>query len=113
MPLWIRVSLLYYRMQHAPCSVQFKLQGTAAWAKNRIKLSNKEKYEMRNAFAVAIGLILARVAIFAQAPVDSPAPPDTEIRKILADRVGSENLGIGIVVGVIDAKGRRVVAYGS
>ncbi len=68
---------------------------------------------MRNAFAVAIGLILARVAMFAQAPVDSPAPPDTEIRKILADRIGSENLGIGIVVGVIDAKGRRVVAYGS
>ncbi len=40
-------------------------------------------------------------------------PSDAEIRKILAERVGAENQGIGIVVGVIDATGRRVVAYGS
>uniref|UniRef100_Q01QS0 Beta-lactamase n=1 Tax=Solibacter usitatus (strain Ellin6076) TaxID=234267 RepID=Q01QS0_SOLUE len=40
-------------------------------------------------------------------------PPDVEIRKILAERVGPENLGSTIVVGVIDAQGRRVVAYGS
>jgi hypothetical protein len=38
---------------------------------------------------------------------------DAEIHKILVDRIGSENTGIGIVVGVIDAKGQRVVAYGS
>ena len=40
-------------------------------------------------------------------------PPDEQVRKILADRVGAENAGIGIVVGVIDANGRRVVPYGS
>jgi CubicO group peptidase (beta-lactamase class C family) len=40
-------------------------------------------------------------------------PSDAEIRKILAERVGAENLGSGIVVGVIDANGRRIVAYGS
>lgn len=40
-------------------------------------------------------------------------PSDAEIHKILVDRVGSENLGIGIVVGVIDSNGRRVIAYGS
>ena len=40
-------------------------------------------------------------------------PSDAEIRKILVDRVGAENLGIGMVVGVIDSHGRRVVAYGS
>lgn len=33
--------------------------------------------------------------------------------KFSADRVGAENLGIGMVVGVIDANGRRVVACGS
>ena len=63
----------------------------------------------RTALFLAASLITA----FAQAPVDSPVPPDAEIRKILADRVGSENLGIAMVVGVIDAKGRRVVSYGS
>jgi D-alanyl-D-alanine-carboxypeptidase/D-alanyl-D-alanine-endopeptidase len=40
-------------------------------------------------------------------------PSDAEIRKILVERVGAENRGIGIVVGVIDANGRRVVSYGS
>ena len=37
----------------------------------------------------------------------------SEIRNILATRVGAENQGIGIVVGVIEPKGRRVIAYGS
>jgi hypothetical protein len=48
------------------------------------------------------------VAFSAQAPVGSPVPADSEIRKILADRIGSETLGTGIVFGVINAKGRRV-----
>src|SRR5437763_47968 len=67
----------------------------------------------RTSFLFAIGIIFLRTAMFAQAPVDSPVPPDTEIRQILADRIGGENLGIGMVVGVIDPKGRRVVSYGS
>src|SRR5581483_6818 len=40
-------------------------------------------------------------------------PADAEIHKILVQRVGAGNRGIAIVVGVIDASGRRVVAYGS
>lgn len=44
---------------------------------------------------------------------DSPVPPGAEIHKILADRIGAENLGSALVVGVIDSKGRRVVSYGS
>jgi serine-type D-Ala-D-Ala carboxypeptidase/endopeptidase len=67
----------------------------------------------RNAFVFAIGVILLRTAAFAQAQVNSPVPPDPDIHKILVDRIGAENLGIGIVVGVIDPNGRRVVAYGS
>jgi len=43
----------------------------------------------------------------------SQVPSDTEIRKILADRVADENSGIGIVVGVVDASGRRLVSYGT
>ena len=61
----------------------------------------------------AIAFILMAAAAFAQPPGDSPFPPDAEIRQILAGRIGTENLGIGMVVGMIDAKGRRVVAYGS
>jgi len=58
-------------------------------------------------------MILAPVSSFAQTPADSSIPSDAEIRKILKDHVGPENLGIGIVVGVIDARGRRIIAYGS
>jgi CubicO group peptidase (beta-lactamase class C family) len=52
-------------------------------------------------------VLLSCAAAFAQMPADA------EIRKILMERVGSETAGFGIVVGVIDANGRRVVAYGS
>jgi D-alanyl-D-alanine-carboxypeptidase/D-alanyl-D-alanine-endopeptidase len=46
------------------------------------------------------------------AGVAAVAPSDAEIRQILVNRIDKEKQGVGIVVGVIDAKGRRVVAYG-
>lgn len=51
--------------------------------------------------------------IFFSTVLAAQVPSDAEIRKILADRIGAENRGIGIVVGVIDANGRRIVGYGS
>ena len=41
------------------------------------------------------------------------SPSDSEIRQILVKRIDEEKQGAGIVIGVIDAKGRRVVSYGS
>jgi CubicO group peptidase (beta-lactamase class C family) len=58
-----------------------------------------------------VALLLAGFTLFA--PAFCQVPSDAEIRKILAERVGAENNGIGIVVGVVDANGRRVVSYGS
>ena len=55
---------------------------------------------------VIAALLLSSASAFAQ------TPSDAEIRKILSDRVWAENLGIGIVVGVIEANGRRVFAFG-
>src|ERR1700722_15835524 len=43
----------------------------------------------------------------------SAAPLDAEIRRILAERIDVQKQGVGIVVGVIDSRGRRVVAYGA
>lgn len=40
-------------------------------------------------------------------------PTDTEIRQILVERLGPEDRGVGIVVGVIGPEGRRVISYGS
>src|SRR5260370_10811538 len=59
-----------------------------------------------------IALLVAGVTLSCT-PAFTQVPSDTEIRKILADRVGAENNGIGIVVGIVDANGRRIVSYGS
>lgn len=40
-------------------------------------------------------------------------PPDSEIRRILVERIDALHKGVGIVVGVIEPQGRRIVAYGS
>jgi len=39
-------------------------------------------------------------------------PSDAEIREILVDRIDVQKQSVGIVVGVIEPSGRRVVAYG-
>jgi serine-type D-Ala-D-Ala carboxypeptidase/endopeptidase len=52
-------------------------------------------------------------SLFAQSSAPTPFPPDSEIRQMLADRVGDPKRGVAVVVGLIDASGRRVVSYGS
>src|SRR5215468_6447510 len=42
-----------------------------------------------------------------------PVPGTDEIREILARRVDQQKQAVGIVVGVIEPNGRRVVAYGN
>ncbi|MGA7969298.1 MAG: serine hydrolase domain-containing protein, partial [Terriglobales bacterium] len=49
----------------------------------------------------------------AQSTANSLFPPDSEIRPVLVDRIDKEHQSIGIVVGVIEPAGRRVIAYGS
>jgi len=71
--------------------------------------------DSRTAFGIVFGLwmTLTPASSLAQTPANTPIRSDAEIGKILKDHVGAENLGIGIVVGVIDAKGRRIIAYGT
>jgi CubicO group peptidase (beta-lactamase class C family) len=42
----------------------------------------------------------------------APVPSDDEIREILVKRIDQQKQAVGIVVGVIEPDGRRVVAYG-
>ncbi|HEV7571165.1 MAG TPA: serine hydrolase [Thermoanaerobaculia bacterium] len=58
---------------------------------------------------IAVVLSLLFVSHGAVAAVVS----DADIRAILADRIDVQHQGVGIVVGVIDASGRRVIAYGN
>jgi len=48
-----------------------------------------------------------------EAAAQSPVPSNEEIRKILSERLGINSDRIGIVVGVIEPAGRRIVAHGS
>jgi serine-type D-Ala-D-Ala carboxypeptidase/endopeptidase len=59
-------------------------------------------------FAMAIA-----TAASAQSPTTGAVLSDAEIRKILVERVDTHHQSVGIVVGVIEPAGRRVMAYGS
>jgi D-alanyl-D-alanine-carboxypeptidase/D-alanyl-D-alanine-endopeptidase len=58
--------------------------------------------------------ILMLAAGLAAAPPPKPIiVSDAEIRKMLVDRIDTGQQGVGIVVGVIEPAGRRIVAYGN
>ena len=57
-------------------------------------------------------VILTLTAMLLPAAAGS-AQTDAEIRQILADRIEIARQSVGLVVGVVDGKGRRIVAYGS
>ena len=59
--------------------------------------------------AIAISIFATFSTSFARTQA---VPPDDEIRKILAERIGENEKAIGIVVGVIDPQGRRIISYG-
>lgn len=61
--------------------------------------------------SLLLGVLLAVSA--AAAPSQPAIASDAEIRKILVDRIDTRQQGVGIVVGVIEPGGRRIVAYGN
>ena len=68
-----------------------------------------EMPHVRSSILLSIALCLVGSA---HAAARASAPSDADIRQILVNRIDKEKQGVGIVIGVIDAKGRRVVAYG-
>src|SRR5580704_13650102 len=65
------------------------------------------------AAALTVGTMLSTATLTAQSPANTSVPSDAEIRKILVERIDTERQSVGLVVGVIEPTGRRVVAYGS
>jgi CubicO group peptidase (beta-lactamase class C family) len=61
---------------------------------------------------MASAVILAGLSTVAAQSV-SPVPSDEEIRKILIQRIDEAKQSVGIVVGVIEPAGRRIVSYGA
>ena len=62
--------------------------------------------------AAALALMAGPPAAPAQLAIPTVVTSDAEIRKILIERVETQRQSIGIVVGVIDSAGRRIVTYG-
>ena len=60
-------------------------------------------------WAALTGLLAALLC--AQSAAAAPIPTNTEIRRILIERIDEQERGVGIVVGVIEPEGRRVVAH--
>lgn len=61
---------------------------------------------------IAIPVLVALRLAPSQPAVPTALPSNDDIRKILVNRIGTEQRGVGIVVGVIDGAGRRVISYG-
>ena len=65
---------------------------------------------------LVVALISPICARFAQATGQSlvapSIPSDAEIREILVNRIDAQKQGVGIVIGVIEPKGRRIIAHG-
>jgi CubicO group peptidase (beta-lactamase class C family) len=66
-----------------------------------------------NPFIVGFAIILLLSGAGAQTTSPSGVPSDDEIRKILVERIDRDHQSVGVVAGVIEPAGRRVVAYGT
>ncbi|HEY2324092.1 MAG TPA: serine hydrolase domain-containing protein, partial [Thermoanaerobaculia bacterium] len=62
---------------------------------------------------VIAALFMAVLVAAHLAAASAQIASDAEIRKILADRIDAQQQGVGIVVGVIEPSGWRIVAYGN
>jgi serine-type D-Ala-D-Ala carboxypeptidase/endopeptidase len=63
--------------------------------------------------SLAVAIVASAQGTVAQSSAAALVPADSEIRKILIDRIDKEHQSVGLVVGVIEPAGRRIVAYGS
>ena len=63
--------------------------------------------------AIAVVLLFFTISVYGQTLAESPVPSSEKIRQILVDRLGPSADHVGIVVGVIEPSGRRVIAVGS
>ena len=67
----------------------------------------------RRVLLISLGTALSATVVTAQSPANRPVPSDADILKILVERIDAQRQSVGLVVGVIEPNGRRVVTYGS
>ncbi len=57
--------------------------------------------------------MVAVLPLRAQSSPSSAFPADAQIRDLLVERIDRQHQSVGIVVGVIDSTGRRIISYGN
>jgi serine-type D-Ala-D-Ala carboxypeptidase/endopeptidase len=56
-------------------------------------------------------VLVALVVLTDPSALRAQMPSDAAIRRILAERVDTNRQAVGIVVGILDSGGRRIVSY--
>ncbi len=64
------------------------------------------------AFALAVSALASSAGAQSFQATSTSMPSDAEIRQVLVSRIDTQQQSVGIVVGVVEPRGRRVVAYG-
>ena len=59
-----------------------------------------------------VALLLSLIVLPARVTRAQAGPTDNEIREILKNRIDVAKKGVGIVVGLVDEKGTRIISYG-
>lgn len=68
---------------------------------------------MKSFFAIVLcGSVIGALPLFAQTAANTAFPTDAQIRQLLADRIDTYHQSVGLVVGLVDAHGRRFICYG-
>jgi CubicO group peptidase (beta-lactamase class C family) len=72
---------------------------------------------LRMILALVLAQVLGGEALAQGAPAGPQKPwtlpSDAEIRQILVERIDQQRQGVGLVVGIVDAHGRRIISYGA
>jgi D-alanyl-D-alanine-carboxypeptidase/D-alanyl-D-alanine-endopeptidase len=62
---------------------------------------------------LVLAVVILSASAIGQAVSEPAVPSDADIRQLLVDRIDAQRQSVGIVVGVIAPKGRRVISYGN
>src|SRR5579863_9591 len=73
----------------------------------------KRKWHRPRTMIGVIPVLVLSVAARGQQLSDEPVISDVEIHQILAERIEQKKQSVGIVVGVIEDRGERIVAHGA
>ena len=80
----------------------------------RQPMRNTVRYTLRFLWMAMIGFAMGpSKAQAGQSPAVPSMLPDADVRQILVDRIDRDHRSVGIVVGVVDHTGRRVIGYGA